>query len=73
MYAHDLKRLGCIDEVLEEVDGENYKSFPVLASRICSFFAKSLKDLQDMKPEAVEADRYNKFRRYWVTVRKCHV
>ena len=63
VYAHQLKELGVIDEVLEETEGETAANWPVLEARVRSFLATSLADLCGRSSTVLRADRYRKFRR----------
>jgi acetyl-CoA carboxylase carboxyl transferase alpha subunit len=51
VFAVDLLKLGAIDEVLLEVDGENYQHFPILTEKIRNFFLSSLNDLIHLSPQ----------------------
>merc|ERR1711982_43231 len=46
IYAPQLQKLGVIDEVIWEQDGENCHNFPDTAHNISAFLEKSLDELQ---------------------------
>lgn len=62
IYAHQLKELGVVDEILWEEKGETFLSFPILKSRIQTFLTKALTDLTVKSPEDLVRQRYDKFR-----------
>jgi acetyl-CoA carboxylase carboxyl transferase subunit alpha len=58
----DLKRLGVVDDVIDEPLGGAHRDHHQMATRLKSYLVKSLRELTARpKPELVEA-RYNKFR-----------
>ncbi|ELP90071.1 pyruvate carboxylase subunit B, putative [Entamoeba invadens IP1] len=62
IYCVDLKRLGVIDEIIDEVPNENYKNFPILLKRVSSFIQGALSTLVGMQPGELVSSRMKKFR-----------
>jgi acetyl-CoA carboxylase carboxyl transferase alpha subunit len=66
IYAHQLRTLGVVDEIVWENEGlneiETYTHFPVLRSRILSFLTRALNQLQSMNADDLVQQRYNKYR-----------
>lgn len=68
IYANQLKKIGVVDEIIWEkaeeqnVANETYENFPVLRSRIRTFFATSLSKMMKMSVDELIAHRYSKFR-----------
>jgi acetyl-CoA carboxylase carboxyl transferase subunit alpha len=64
--AHDLKRLGIIDEIVPEPDGGAHADPAKAAELLGPYLEKALKDLQKLKAPALLEERYKKFRRMGV-------
>lgn len=64
--AHDLKRLGIIDEIVPEPDGGAHADAGKAAELLGPFLEKGLKELQKLKGPALLEERYKKFRRMGV-------
>lgn len=61
--AHDLKKLGIIDEIVPEPAGGAHSDPGAAASLLGDFMEKGLKELQKTKPALLPEDRYQKFRK----------
>ncbi|KAL7721248.1 acetyl-CoA carboxytransferase [Entamoeba marina] len=62
IYCVDLKRLGVIDDIIDEVSEETYDNCPILLERINTFLTTSLSSLVDMQPSELITHRSKKFR-----------
>eukprot|EP00475_Leptophrys_vorax_P022259 TRINITY_DN3029_c0_g1_i1.p1 TRINITY_DN3029_c0_g1~~TRINITY_DN3029_c0_g1_i1.p1 ORF type:complete len:1282 (-),score=382.21 TRINITY_DN3029_c0_g1_i1:88-3519(-) len=62
IYADDLLKLGVIDHIIREKNGENYQNCPALLHEIESFLVSSLKELQSLGLAELIEQRYSKFR-----------
>lgn len=64
IYAHQLKTLGVVDEILWEDKSENetYKRFPVLKAKIQAFLESSLTSLMKLSKAELIEQRYTKYR-----------
>ncbi|EDR28192.1 pyruvate carboxylase subunit B, putative [Entamoeba dispar SAW760] len=62
IYCVDLKRLGVIDEIIDEVDKETYDNCPILLKRVNEFITNSLTTLLKMEPSELVLTRSKKFR-----------
>lgn len=62
VYAPQLKKLGIIDDVIWEKEGENFENFPTVANNLVSFLEESMDELQAMGAEKLVEQRYSKFR-----------
>ena len=62
IYCVDLKRLGVIDDIIEETAGETYDHCPILLHRVNEFIASSLAALLEMQPDELVSNRSKKFR-----------
>ncbi|WP_282173610.1 acetyl-CoA carboxylase carboxyl transferase subunit alpha [Cytobacillus firmus] len=60
--APDLKELGVVDEIIEEVKGGAHKDVKVQAAEIGEVLTHSLKDLMDLTEDQLIDHRYNKFK-----------
>lgn len=58
-----LLHLGVVDDVIEEPLGGAHRDHHQMASRVKGYLSKTLDQLVKMEPEALAADRYEKFRR----------
>jgi acetyl-CoA carboxylase carboxyl transferase subunit alpha len=63
MTAHDLKRLGVIDEVVPEATGGAHRDYDVTARHLGAALKKHLAVLSALPPKRLKALRYEKFRR----------
>ena len=63
IYAPQLKELGVIDHVIQEVEDETYQSFSRLSRRIRTFLAQNLSKLSKLSADEIVQHRYDKFRR----------
>ncbi|WP_105995542.1 acetyl-CoA carboxylase carboxyltransferase subunit alpha [Staphylococcus agnetis] len=61
--AYDLKELNIIDEVVNEPLGGAHQDIELQAKHIKEKFATHLKDFENMSPDAIKEDRFNKFRK----------
>ncbi len=64
--SSDLKRLGVVDDVLEEPLGGAHRDHHQMASRLKTYLSKTLADLETKSEEQLISDRYDKFRRIGV-------
>ena len=64
--AHDLKRLGIIDEIVAEPPGGAHADPNGAAQLLAPHLEKSLKELQKVKPSLLPEERYKKFRKMGV-------
>jgi len=62
IYATQLKKLGVIDEVVAEKEGEDSTGFPETLNNIVAFIEASLDELQKLDVSALVEQRYKKFR-----------
>ncbi|PAE24178.1 acetyl-CoA carboxylase carboxyl transferase subunit alpha [Bacillus sp. 7894-2] len=60
--APDLKELGVVDEIIEEIKGGAHKDVKVQAEEIGEVLTQSLKDLMDLTEDQLIDHRYNKFK-----------
>ncbi|KON86768.1 acetyl-CoA carboxylase subunit alpha [Sporosarcina globispora] len=60
--APDLKELGVVDEIIEEVKGGAHKDVKVQAAEIGEVLSQSLKNLMVLSEEQLIDHRYNKFK-----------
>lgn len=61
--AYDLKELNIIDEVVNEPLGGAHQDIELQAKHIKEKFATHLKDFENMSPDAIKEDRFNKYRK----------
>jgi acetyl-CoA carboxylase carboxyl transferase subunit alpha len=64
--AHDLKRLGVIDEIVAEPPGGAHADPGAAAQLLAPYLEKALKELQKVKPSLLPEERYKKFRKMGV-------
>jgi acetyl-CoA carboxylase carboxyl transferase subunit alpha len=64
--AHDLKRLGVVDEIVPEPPGGAHADANGAAQLLAPYLEKALKDLQKVKPPLLLEERYKKFRKMGV-------
>lgn len=64
--AHDLKKLGVIDEIVPEPDGGAHADPPSAAELLAPYIEKALKELGKLKPAQLIDERYKKFRKMGV-------
>jgi acetyl-CoA carboxylase carboxyl transferase subunit alpha len=64
--AHDLKRLGIIDEIVAEPPGGAHADPNAAAQLLAPYLEKALKELQKLKPSLLPEERYKKFRKMGV-------
>lgn len=62
LTAKDLYELHVIDKIIKEPDGEPEESFHKVASCLKKEIKAIVKQMQDMTPEMIVEDRYQKFR-----------
>jgi len=62
IYAHQLKEIGVVDEIIWEQEGETFEDFPILKERIAAFLETSLTELLAMSPEKMVEQRFERFR-----------
>ncbi|HZL19492.1 MAG TPA: acetyl-CoA carboxylase carboxyltransferase subunit alpha [Polyangia bacterium] len=62
MTATDLQRLGVVDEVIPEAPGGAHRDHDLTARNLGQSLQRHLTELLVMSPEALRADRYQKFR-----------
>jgi acetyl-CoA carboxylase carboxyl transferase subunit alpha len=61
--APDLQRLGVIDAIVPEPLGGAHRDWDTAAASLRTALREQLAALTDLSPEALTADRYEKFRR----------
>ncbi len=64
----DLKRLGVVDDVIEEPLGGAHRDHHQMAARLKMYLLKSLRELKQRSPEELLQKRYEKFRRMGVFI-----
>ena len=64
--AHDLKRLGIVDEIVAEPPGGAHADPVAAAQLLAPYLEKALKELQKVKPSLLPEERYKKFRKMGV-------
>src|SRR5437588_1224787 len=64
--AHDLKKLGIIDEIVPEPSGGAHADPQAAAELLAPFLDRALKDAQKFKGSALVDERYKKFRKMGV-------
>lgn len=64
--SRDLKKLGVVDDVIEEPLGGAHRSHHQTAIRMKSYLLKTLRELNQQSPEQLIESRYDKFRRMGV-------
>ncbi|WP_372722139.1 acetyl-CoA carboxylase carboxyltransferase subunit alpha [Novipirellula sp.] len=64
--SDNLKRLGVVDDVLEEPLGGAHRDHHQMASRLKSYLSRTLSDLETKTTEELVNERYEKFRRIGV-------
>ena len=62
IYAHQLKQMNVIDEIIYEDVTETNAAFPTTAARIGAFVCDSLARLSALGADALVQQRYDKFR-----------
>jgi acetyl-CoA carboxylase carboxyl transferase subunit alpha len=62
MTATDLQRGGVVDEVIPEAPGGAHRDHDLTARNLGEALQRHLTELLVMSPEALRADRYQKFR-----------
>src|SRR5207248_2787630 len=60
--AHDLKKLGIIDEIVSEPEGGAHSDPQAAAEILGPMLERALKDVQKLKGAALMEERYKKFR-----------
>ncbi|MBN2370492.1 MAG: acetyl-CoA carboxylase carboxyltransferase subunit alpha [Vicinamibacteria bacterium] len=60
--ANDLKRLGVVDEIVSEPVGGAHLDHETTFRNVDAVIAKQMKTLASLRPEALVAERYRKFR-----------
>lgn len=60
--AHELLKIGVIDEIVHEPFGGAHRAWDETFEAVKMAFSKNLKELTAMLPDALVANRYNKFR-----------
>lgn len=66
IVAPDLKNLGIVDEVIPEPLGGAHRNFQQTAENIKDAILRHLHEYDDMDPQAINEDRYNRFRKIGV-------
>jgi len=61
--AQDLKKLGVIDEIIQEPEGGAHSDPAAAAALLAPAIEKGLKELQKLKPAQLLEERYKKFRK----------
>ena len=64
--AHDLKKLGIIDEIVPEPPGGAHSDPQAAADLLGPYLDRALKDAQKLKGQALIDERYKKFRKMGV-------
>jgi acetyl-CoA carboxylase carboxyl transferase subunit alpha len=64
--AHDLKKLGIIDDIVPEPPGGAHSDPPRAAELLAPYLERGLKELQKLKPSLLLEERYEKFRKMGV-------
>jgi acetyl-CoA carboxylase carboxyl transferase subunit alpha len=64
--SRDLARLGVIDDVIDEPLGGAHRDHHQMATRLKTYLSRVLSELEGQSPDALIADRYDKFRRIGV-------
>jgi acetyl-CoA carboxylase carboxyl transferase subunit alpha len=64
--AHDLKKLGIIDEIVPEPPGGAHSDPARSAEFLAPYLERGLRELQKMKPSLLLEERYDKFRKMGV-------
>jgi acetyl-CoA carboxylase carboxyl transferase subunit alpha len=64
--AHDLKRLGIVDEIVPEPPGGAHADPASAAQLLAPYLEKAMKELQKVKPSLLPEERYKKFRKMGV-------
>jgi acetyl-CoA carboxylase carboxyl transferase subunit alpha len=64
--AHDLKRLGVVDEIVPEPAGGAHADANGAAQLLAPYLEKALKELQKVKSSLLPEERYKKFRKMGV-------
>jgi acetyl-CoA carboxylase carboxyl transferase subunit alpha len=63
LTSKDLKRLGAIDDVIEEPLGGAHRDHYQMAARLKQYLVKQLRELAEKPKDQLVAERYDKFRR----------
>lgn len=66
IVAPDLKQLGIVDEIVPEPLGGAHRNFEQTADNIRNAVLKHLQEYDDMEPDQIAEDRYNRFRQIGV-------
>jgi acetyl-CoA carboxylase carboxyl transferase subunit alpha len=61
--AEDLKRLGVIEDIIDEPTGGAHTDIQAQSAFIKETILKALKELSNMNPDELKQDRYDKFRK----------
>jgi len=61
--ASDLKRLGVVDEILDEPPGGAHMDPVLMAATVADSLRRNLRQLRKVKPDALIARRYRKYRK----------
>jgi acetyl-CoA carboxylase carboxyl transferase subunit alpha len=64
--AHDLKKLGIVDEIVTEPDGGAHADPQLAAENLAPYLEKSMRELLKIKPSLLPEERYKKFRKMGV-------
>jgi acetyl-CoA carboxylase carboxyl transferase subunit alpha len=64
--SRDLKRLGVVDDVIEEPLGGGHRDIHLMANTLKMYLVRKLRELQNQKLDQLLAARYQKFRRLGV-------
>lgn len=62
LTSRHLKRLGAVDDVIEEPTGGAHRDHYQMAARLKMYLVKSLRELTELSPDELLAQRYEKFR-----------
>lgn len=64
IYAHQLQKLGVVDEILWEsiASQETFQDFPVLRARVAAWLLENLQQLEKLSGQELVEHRYRKFR-----------
>ncbi len=63
LTSKHLKRLGAIDDVIEEPTGGAHRDHYQMAARLKMYLVKTLRELTELPTEQLVAERYEKFRK----------
>ncbi|MCO6047728.1 acetyl-CoA carboxylase carboxyltransferase subunit alpha [Aeoliella sp. ICT_H6.2] len=63
LTSRHLERLGAIDDVIEEPTGGAHRDHYQMAARLKMYLVKTLRELTELPPDELVAQRYEKFRK----------